>query len=112
MRRTALLAGIMLAAGSPADASDGDVERGKAVAKEWGCTTCHGLTGNERSPRGRAVPMLAGQPAGYLSKTLRDYRSGVRVDNDDRSKMTFRAKALSDSDIDDLSAYYAVQKRY
>jgi len=49
------------------------------------------------------APHLAGQPAAYLERELRAYRSGAR-----RSEvMSIVAKTLSDDDVRDVSAYYA-----
>ena len=59
-----------------------------------------------------AVPMLAGQPASYLAKTMRDYKSGRRIDDNKNNKMNARIKPLSDQDIEDIAFYYASQKRY
>ncbi len=93
-------------------AAEGDYDAGKALAKEWECIRCHGLTGNERSVDPPLVPMLAGQPEGYLVKTLNEYKTGARLDEHIWSKMTLRARALSAQDIEDVSAYFAAQKRY
>jgi cytochrome c553 len=68
----------------------------KAVA----CQACHGLDGMSKLPD---APNLAGQPAPYLERELRAYRSGAR-----RSEvMSVAARTLSDADIRDLAAYYA-----
>jgi cytochrome c553 len=70
--------------------------RRKAVA----CQACHGMDGMAKLPD---APHLAGQPAPYLVRALRAYRSGERRNE----VMTVAAKALSDEDIRDLSAYYS-----
>jgi cytochrome c553 len=56
--------------------------------------------------------MLAGQPVGYLVKTLNDYKSSARIDEHIWSKMSLRAKALSEQGIEDIAVYFAAQKRY
>jgi len=77
-------------------AQDVAAGRKKALA----CQTCHGLDGIAKLPD---APNLAGQPATYLARELRAYRSGAR-----RSEvMAVAAKPLSDADIADLAAYYA-----
>ena len=112
MFRIAAASGLCLAIATSAAWAEGDYDRGKKLAKEWECFRCHGLTGNERSADPPVVPMLAGQPVGYLVKTLNDYKSGARIDEHVWSKMSLRAKALSDQDIEDIAAYFAAQKRY
>lgn len=49
------------------------------------------------------TPNLAGQPTGYLSAQLMAFRSGTRRNE----VMSVVAKALSDSDIEDLAAWFA-----
>ncbi len=82
----------------PADAAAQDVAAGrrKAVA----CQACHGIDGIAKLPD---APSLAAQPAGYLERELRAYRSGARRNE----VMSVAAKTLSDDDIRDLAAYYA-----
>jgi cytochrome c553 len=50
-----------------------------------------------------AFPRLAGQPAGYLSRQLQDYKSGARAN----AIMSPIARALSPDDAADVSAYFA-----
>ena len=97
--------------------AEGDYDKGKELAKSWECTKCHGLTGNERSPETpqdiyQSVPMLAGQPASYLARTLNQFKTRERVDDHKVSKMSKRAGDLSDQDIEDIAAYFSAQKRY
>ncbi len=49
------------------------------------------------------APHLAAQPAVYLERALRAYRSGERRNQ----VMSIAARGLSDADIRDVSAYYA-----
>jgi cytochrome c553 len=79
-------------------AADKDIEAGrtKAVA----CQTCHGMDGIAKLPD---APNLAAQPAAYLERELRAYRSGARRNE----VMSIAAKPLSDDDIRHLAAYYA-----
>jgi cytochrome c553 len=76
-----------------------DAEAGKRAAVA--CQACHGPDGLSRLPD---APHLAGQPAPYLERALRAYRSGERRNE----VMNIAAKPLSDQDIRDLAAYYAV----
>jgi cytochrome c553 len=89
-----LLAGLLLTA--PASAADPRAGRTKAVP----CQGCHGLDGLSKHPE---APNLAGQIENYLVKALAEYRSGERKNE----MMTIVSKDLSDTDIADLSAFYA-----
>jgi cytochrome c553 len=65
------------------------------------CAQCHAYNGT--SDGSGAFPRIAGQPAYYLAKELRDYASGVRAN----AVMAPIAKALSADDTADVAAYYA-----
>ena len=64
------------------------------------CQECHGGDGN---PISDSVPRLAGQDGRYLTKQLRDFRSGARV----HDVMTVMAQGLSEDAIPDIAAYFA-----
>ena len=68
------------------------------------CAACHGSDGN--SPMTPEYPKLAGQPADYLEKALRDYKKGARKN----PLMMPLAQGLSKRDIKDLAAYYSSLK--
>jgi len=87
-------AGLLLAGGAQA----GNPELGRA--KSAPCTACHGADGRGIAPN---FPVLAGQYADYLAKSLKQYRSGER----NNALMAPMAAGLSDDDIADLAAYYA-----
>ena len=76
----------------------GDAAAGKA--KSANCTGCHGLNGKSSTPNN---PNLAGQKEAYLIKATKAYRDGQRKD----PMMATMVKGLSDTDIEDLSAFYA-----
>jgi cytochrome c553 len=78
----------------------GDAELGKTVAKN--CAGCHGETGVTGNP---AWPSLAAQRPGYTVNALKAFRSGLRKD----PMMAGVSRGLSDADISNLAAYYAVQ---
>jgi cytochrome c553 len=78
-----------------------DVEKGRAKVQEV-CVACHGETGVSPSPD---FPHLAGQSGAAIYKQLYDYRTGSRV----HPLMTEVAKALDESMIADVAAYYAGQ---
>jgi cytochrome c553 len=72
---------------------------------EWAqrCDRCHGVDGNSTDPR---LPALAAQRVDYLEKVLHAYRTGVRKS----PQMAAMSDVLTESDVDNLAAYYAKQK--
>ena len=94
----AIAATVMMA--SPVFA--GDAAAGKA--KTAMCAACHGAAGISAIP---TYPNLAGQKAAYLAKQLRDFKSGARKD----PIMAPMVMALSDTDIDNVAAYFASLKK-
>ncbi len=99
MKKLAIVA--LLAAGFVSGAhgaGSADAGKGKAAA----CGGCHGADGNSLVPN---FPKLAGQHAAYLSKQLKDFKSGARKD----PTMAPMAAPLSDQDIEDLAAYFSSQ---
>jgi cytochrome c553 len=95
MRSAALIAALV-ATWIPAAAQDAAAGRSKAQA----CSVCHGPLGVSAAPD---TPHLAGQPAIYLVRQLRAYRSGERK----HEVMSVIAKPLTDAEIDDLSAWFS-----
>lgn len=91
----AVFSGLLVVCGN-AVAQDLAAGRRKAVA----CQACHGLDGIAKLPE---APHLAAQPAGYLERELRAYRSGARRNE----VMSVAVRSLSDDEIRDLAAYYA-----
>jgi len=67
------------------------------------CHACHGATGQSAQP---IYPNLGGQHQDYLSITLRAFRDGSRQN----AIMNGFAANLSDTDIEDIAAWYASQK--
>ena len=101
MLRIAMIALLALSAPAFAAGPKGDAAAGAEKAKT--CASCHGATGEESLDD--TYPKLAGQYPEYLSKALHDYRSGKRKN----AVMAGFAQALTDEDIDDLSAYFSSQ---
>ena len=66
------------------------------------CAGCHSIDGNAMNPNN---PSLAGQPAEYLVKAMKDYRDGRRND----PMMTSALNNIQDETIANLAAYYASQ---
>ena len=100
MRFLAVLA--MLAVSSLVHAA-GNAEAGKTKAAQV-CAACHGADGAK--PSAPDQPILAGQYADYLVKTLKDYKSGKRTN----PIMQGFAAQLSVKDMEDLAAWFASQK--
>jgi len=78
-----------------------DLRRGRATVQEV-CFTCHGEAGVSPSAD---FPHLAGQSGSAIYKQLYDYRTGSRS----HPQMSEVAKALDESIIADVAAYYAGQ---
>jgi len=64
------------------------------------CFGCHGEDGNSADP---SNPKLAGQYGPYITKQVRNYLASTRT----HMVMGGMATAISDEDMDDISAYYA-----
>ena len=79
----------------------GDATKGQA--KSAACIACHFVDGNSVVPM---FPKLAGQSEAYLTKQLKDFKSGLRKD----ALMAGIVASLTDEDMDNLSAYFAKQK--
>jgi cytochrome c553 len=65
------------------------------------CARCHG--DERRPPASRLVPKLAGLSQAYLTRTLKEYREGLRPSG----IMEPVASQLDGGEIDKLAAYYA-----
>ena len=92
------LAGLML----PFHAAQaGDVQAGKT--KSYTCTGCHGIPGYNNVYPTYKVPKIGGQNYEYLVSALQAYRNGERH----HSTMQLQASSLSDTDIEDIAAYFA-----
>ena len=69
------------------------------------CVQCHGVDG--KGDRAAVFPRLSDQVYGYLYESLRHYASGARQN----AVMTPIAKALTDQQMRDVSAFYAGQRQ-
>ena len=99
-----LPAALLLAlAALPVAAQDVAALRQQALAAT--CANCHGTQG--RAVDGAAVPGLAGMPAAYMVDQLKTFKAGTRP----ATVMHQLAKGYSDSQIDQLAAYFAAQKK-
>ena len=78
-----------------------DIEAGKAKAAV--CAACHGVDGRAQIPH---YPHLAGQNPAYLLKQLKAFKDGSRQE----PLMTPFMAPLTETDMEDLAAYYASLK--
>ena len=96
-----LLAGAALVSTGAAAQGQAALEAGRAKAAA--CAVCHGPAGISSAPD---APHLAGMPAIYFVRQMRNYRSGERK----HEIMAVMAKPLSDEDINNLAAWYSAIK--
>jgi cytochrome c553 len=89
---------VVASAVSSAALAQGDPIAGRKKADI--CTTCHGTDGLAKIPE---APNLAGQNAAYMIEQLQAFQSGTRSNE----MMTIVVKPLTETDIEDLSAFYA-----
>lgn len=99
MKKTLLVASMILASSAPAFA--GDPEAGQKKSQQ--CVQCHGPDGNSPTP---AFPKIAGQHYDYIVHALKDYKTGARKN----AVMAPMAANLTIRDIEDLAAYYSKQR--
>jgi cytochrome c553 len=104
LKQTTVIGSIMIASfgAMPTASVAADIAAGKAKASVT-CAMCHGPVGQSMQPN---VPNLSGQPEVYTVEQLRHYRSGKRS----HEVMSLMAKPLTDSEIDNLAAWYASLK--
>lgn len=95
-----LTLGAAQAGAATAELMAGDPEAGKALTTT--CMACHGQDGNSPTD---AFPSIAGQSDKYLLKQLWDIRTKRR----EVAVMNGLLDNLSDQEMADLAAYYAVQ---
>jgi cytochrome c553 len=69
------------------------------------CTACHGVHG-EGTPESGFFPRLAGKPAGYLARQLKDFQDGLRK----YGPMEYTVKQLSPAYMHEIAEYFASQE--
>lgn len=99
MNKWLLTSAMLLALTSGAQAG-GDAAAGKARSAP--CAGCHNPDGNSVNP---IWPKLAGQHPKYIEKQLHDFKANQRTD----PLMNAQAAPLTDSDIENLAAYFSSQ---
>jgi cytochrome c553 len=103
MKKKLLALSLALAFSSAPDIlhAEGNINAGKEKATP--CVSCHGDNGNSIAS---TFPKLAQQHSSYLIKQLNAFKDGTRKD----PMMSAMAMGLTDKDMIDIAAYYAVQK--
>ena len=96
-----LLFSTLLLIVAPAALAKGDPEAGET--KAYTCTGCHAIPGYNNVYPTYKVPKIGGQNYEYLVLSLKAYRAGHR----NHATMELQSQALSDQDIEDISAYFA-----
>lgn len=97
MKRIGVALGALCVLAQAASAEAADIEAGRAKADA--CAGCHGADGISVSGD---IPNLAGQKIEYLETQLRAFRDGSRAN----PFMNAIAAQLSDTDIEDLAAFW------
>jgi cytochrome c553 len=98
--RNIALAAIGLFLATSAQAA-GDPAKATTIANQV-CAACHGADGNSMIP---LYPKLAGQHPEYITKQLKNFKSGER----NNAIMAGMVAALTPEDMDNLGAYFATQ---
>jgi len=97
------LAAALTTSLATAQGAAGDPAAGREKTRM--CQGCHGIEGWRTAfPEVYMVPRIAGQHEAYLVRALQQYRSGERA----HASMRAIASSLSDKDMADLAAYYAL----
>ena len=85
----------MMPVAGPAAHAEGDAGRGKALAEQRSCGTCHGAAGISALPK---IPSLAAHPADFIVLQLILMREGIR----EAPPMNTLSKDLTDEQIEEI----------
>ncbi len=102
---TSLVTSLLLSFSYVTAIAKGDAEAGKQ--KSGVCVACHNVDGNSTAP---AWPKIAQQHEPYLIKQIQEIRKGDQGKRPNPAMYPFVEK-LTDQDIEDLAAYFALQKQ-
>jgi cytochrome c553 len=69
------------------------------------CTACHGEHG-EGTPESGFFPRLAGKPAGYLARQIKNFQDGLRK----YAPMEYTVRGLSPDYMHEIAGYFAAQQ--
>lgn len=100
--RALLLTGTLVIAAASGPATAEDISPATAANMARNCFGCHGPDG--RSPG--AIPALNGKSAAFITKSLKDFRSGERPS----TVMGRHAKGYSDAEVEALATYISSLK--
>ncbi len=103
MKLNWIAAGVVLAAAGAANAQTQELLYIKSLAAT--CANCHGTNG--KAVDGSAVPTIAAMPKDYLVAQLKAFKSGARP----ATVMHQLSKGYSDAQIEQISVYFAAQKK-
>ena len=99
--------GVFAAGAAQAEGMKADPAKAAPIVAQV-CSACHGADGNSTSP---ANPKLAGQPAEYITKQLRNFKEATKEPNKDGTRksavMGGIVASLSDQDMVNLGAFFA-----
>ena len=102
-----LLAGASVTAQAETAPLKGDAAQAQPIVNQV-CAACHAADGNSAAP---ANPKLAGQPAEYITKQLKNFKDAAKEPNKDGARksavMGAMTATLSDQDMLNLGAYYS-----
>lgn len=104
LRGWLFMAAAAVGVAAPAQAQY-DVQALRVRSLAANCAQCHGTDG--RAVEGSAVPGLAGMPATEFVEQMNAFRSGAR----DSTVMQQLARGYSDTQINQLAAYFAAQPK-
>ena len=103
MKKNTLMA-LLLSTYSLTVFAGGNVEAGKLAAEKFNCASCHGA--NYSTPIDPTYPKLAGQHKDYIAQALKAYQRGADgAYGRGNAIMGAQAKALSNTDIQNIAAY-------
>ena len=102
-----LLAGATVTLHAETAPLKGDAAKAQPIVNQV-CAACHGADGNSAAP---ANPKLAGQPAEYITKQLKNFKDAAKEPNKDGARksavMSALTATLTDQDMLNLGAYYS-----
>ena len=102
-----LLAGATVTLHAETAPAKGDAAQAQPIVNQV-CAACHAADGNSAAP---ANPKLAGQPAEYITKQLKNFKDAAKEPNKDGARksavMGAMTATLSDQDMFNLGAYYS-----
>ena len=102
-----LLAGATVTLHAETAPVKGDAAKAQPIVNQV-CAGCHAADGNSAAP---ANPKLAGQPAEYITKQLKNFKDAAKEPNKDGARksavMGAMTATLTDQDMLNLGTYYS-----